>query len=287
VVTVDIPDGEEAKHLQVVSDVYDVLERSLIGRLDTIVGLGGGAATDLAGFVASTWMRGIEVVQIPTTLLAAVDAAIGGKTGIDRAGKNLVGTFWDPSRVLVNLEIMRALPPDRLRDGLAEIIKIGLVADPALFGELEGPDSSLDLEALVRAAISTKLAVIVDDPYDLDGRRAILNFGHTIGHAVERAGSLTHGEAVAVGMVAAGHLSAERLGFEALARIEACLRLHGLPLAVPGIRAGAVIDLLALDKKKDESGLRMVLLADLGRPMLVPVDFAEIEPALSAIGIDS
>jgi 3-dehydroquinate synthase len=285
VTVIEVPDREEAKELDVAGSLYDAFFDLNLGRHDTVVGVGGGAVTDVAGFVAATWLRGIESVLVPTTLLAAVDAAIGGKTGINRHGKNLVGAFWHPTRVLVDLEILERLPAGLKREGSAEILKAGYLADPAIVDEYRRLGPAARLEDVVPRAIAVKAAVVSGD-FRESGDRVLLNLGHTIGHAVEVLSPMAHGPAVAVGMVAAARISAERFGFDEHDLVTV-LEGSGLPVRATGLDHQACRRLMARDKKRTGEALRMVLLEDIGRPVVDEVSEAEIEMALSAVGIES
>lgn len=279
-----LPDREEAKTLEVAGEVFEWLTDLGLGRGDTVVGVGGGALTDLAGFVAATYLRGVEVVHVPTTLLGAVDAAVGGKTGVNLRGKNLVGAFWHPSRVVVDVLVLEGLPGHLLRTGLAEALKAGLVGDPGLVALLEAEGPAAPLEQVVARSVRVKAAVVSAD-FREEGRRAILNYGHTVGHAVEVAAGLAHGEAVALGMVAAGEVSRREVGFEESGRVVTLLESLGLPVRSPPVDADRVRDLLALDKKREAGGLRMVLLRSVGEAVVRPVDTATVEAALTSIGV--
>jgi 3-dehydroquinate synthase len=279
----ELPDRDEAKSLTVVEKAYQWLAEAPIGRHDTIIGVGGGAVTDMAGFVAATWLRGIESVMVPTTLLGAVDAAIGGKTGINLAGKNLVGAFHLPSRVIVDLDVLDAVPLNLRLEGLAEALKTGLIADPELVALFERHGASAPLDQVVKRSIRVKADVVSDD-FREGGRRAILNFGHTIGHGVEIAGNLPHGLAVAVGMVAAGAVSASRFGFPSQWLIDLVASL-GLPVAAPGLKLQAVLDLIGRDKKRTAEGVRMVLLRAVADPVVEIVTEGELAKGLAAVGI--
>lgn len=281
---IGLPDRDEAKTLAVAESVYESLAHFGLGRADTVLGIGGGSVTDLAGFVAGTWMRGVEAVYVPTTLLAAVDASIGGKAGVNLAGKNLVGVFWHPSRVAVDTSLLQRLPRLVLREGMAEAFKAGLIGDRRLVSLLSERGIDAPLPEVVSRAIAVKAAIVSRDDRER-GERAFLNFGHTIGHALEFASTLSHGESVAVGTVAACHISRKRLGFDRVEDVEQALTSLGLPTAVSGIDHARVIDLLRHDKKKDEKGLRMVLLRDLGTPVLENVDESDIEMGLTAVGL--
>jgi 3-dehydroquinate synthase len=279
-----LPDRDQAKTIQVVSSVYLAMSDMRMTLDDTVVGVGGGSVTDVAGFVAGTWMRGIEVVHFPTTFLASIDAAVGGKTGINVGGKNLVGVFWHPTRVVVDTGILSTLPGSLVREGLAEAVKAGLVGDPDLVALFETNGSEAPTEEVVRRSLSVKASLVDLDPLDR-GERAFLNFGHTIGHAVEYASTLSHGESVSLGMVAAAHVSAELEGFPDLLRVVRILERLDLPVAVEGIDRTRVLDLVGRDKKRNAEGVRMVLLRGVGDPVLRPVAPAHIEAALDAIGV--
>jgi 3-dehydroquinate synthase len=281
---IGLPDREEAKTLIVAGSVYEALARFGVSRHDTVVGVGGGSVSDLAGFVAGTWLRGVEVVHVPTTLLAAVDAAIGGKTGVNLGGKNLVGVFWHPTRVIVDVTTLEDLPTTLRREGMAEALKTGLVGDRDLFELLEQDGEEAPLEEVVTRAAAVKVRVVGEDERE-SGLRAILNFGHTIGHAVEYASPLSHGESVAVGMVAAGRISERRLRFQGLERMTGAIAGLGLPTRVDGLERARVEDLLRHDKKRDSSGMRMVLLRALADPVVEHVDGADLELGLDAVGL--
>lgn len=280
---VGLPDREAAKTLEVASSVYEVLAKFGLTRDDTVVSVGGGAVSDLGGFVAGTWMRGVESVILPTTLLASVDASIGGKTGVNVSGKNLVGVFWHPSRVIIDTDQLSALPSVLKRDGMSEAYKAGLIGDPELAATVADKGSDTPLDYVVRRAISVK-AKIVEEDVNEQGIRAFLNFGHTIGHALEYASTLSHGQSVALGMVAAARISADRLGFAHGQTIVETLEKLSLPTTVSGLNRERVVDLMKRDKKRDGRGHRMVLLSDIGSPRLEYVDAEEIEAGLMAIG---
>jgi shikimate kinase / 3-dehydroquinate synthase len=287
-----VPAGEDAKRLQVVAGLYERLARVPTHRADPVVAVGGGATTDAAGFAAATWLRGVPLVNLPTTLLGMVDAAIGGKTGVDLpAGKNLVGAFHQPVAVVADLDALAGLPPVELRSGLAEVAKAGLVGDPDLVAALAtaaAPAAAGDPDALaplVEAAVRVKAAVVGADEREAAGgegpvSRAILNYGHTLGHALERLAGyqgLRHGEAVALGMVFAARV-AEAVGLAApgLARghVE-LLRALGLPVGTVRLDPEEVLAAMATDKKHHR-GLRLVLLREVGRPMVVPAPDREV-----------
>ncbi len=283
--TVRIPDRDEAKTLGVAEQIYRELDRLRVDRYDTLVGVGGGAATDLAGFVASTWLRGVEAVYVPTTMLGAVDASIGGKTGVNREGKNQIGTFRHPRRVIVSVDVLRALPRGLLVEGMAETLKAGLIADPQLVGILEEHGLESPLSEVVTRAVRVKADVVADDFFER-GRRAILNYGHTIGHAVETATGVPHGHAVAVGMVAAAAISAEKVGYAHRRRQRAVIASLGLPVHSPPVDRPVIMELLGRDKKRQGGPLpKMVLLEDFGKPVIVDISPQDLETGLTAIGL--
>ena len=219
----DFPTARRRRRWRSAETVYETLARLGLSRHDTVLGVGGGSVTDLAGFVAGTWLRGVEVVHVPTTLLGAIDASIGGKSGVNLAGKNLVGVFWHPSRVVVDVGIMKALPAALLREGLVEAMKVGLIGDPGLFGAIEDSGTDVNLEDVVRRAVAVKARIVAEDEREL-GVRALLNLGHTIGHAIEFASPLSHGESVGIGLVAAARVSESKLGFMESRRVTAMHR---------------------------------------------------------------
>ncbi|MDJ0925011.1 MAG: 3-dehydroquinate synthase family protein [Acidimicrobiia bacterium] len=279
-----LPDGELAKTSAVVEDTYKWLNTEDFTRDGSIVAVGGGALTDVAGFVAATYLRGVEVTYVPTTLLGAVDAAIGGKTGFNVGGKNLAGVFRHPHRILVDLDVLEALPLQLRRVGSAEIIKAGFIADPGIVAAYERNGLAVDLEFVVPAAIEVKVKAVAAD-FRESGTRAILNYGHTLGHAIEVAAGISHGEAISVGMVAAGRVSAEMVGFEDEERQQNVLAGIGLPITAPAVDSEELMSLISRDKKRDASGIRMVLLEAFGKPVLRHVDQAAIQLGLEAVGL--
>jgi len=241
-----------------------------------VVCLGGGVIGDLGGFLAATYRRGVPLVHIPTTLLAQVDSSVGGKTGIDhRAGKNLIGSFYQPKAVLIDTAFLETLPAKEIRNGLAEVVKYALISDARLFGRLEQNAAAvMDLDPghltyIVRRACSTKARIVSTDETEALGVRTLLNLGHTVGHAVEAAGKygrIGHGEAVAVGMVCAARIS-ESLGYlrnEACERIEGLLTALGLPTRIKGVSFDNLWPALLRDKKFLAGSMRLVLPVRLG-----------------------
>jgi 3-dehydroquinate synthase len=238
------------------------------------VAVGGGVTGDLAGFVAATFLRGLPVIQIPTTVVAMVDSSVGGKTGIDLPeGKNLVGAFHPPRAVIADLRWLESLPLAEKRAGMAEVLKYGLIADSKLFGSLaKGPPRSM--RKVVKRCVEIKAKLAGEDEMDLKGKRALLNFGHTVAHGLEGVvgyEGLRHGEAVAIGMVVAAHLSvkARRLKKRAVEKLKAALHAHGLPVTHPELRWDRLSPVMARDKKATTQGIRWVLLKKIGKADLV------------------
>jgi 3-dehydroquinate synthetase len=282
----EFPDGDAAKDLAVVADAYAWLNSLEFTRDDLIVAVGGGALTDVAGFVAATYLRGVQVAYLPTTLLGAVDAAIGGKTGINVQGKNLAGVFRHPQKVIVDLDLLDELPEALLAEGAAETIKAGFIAEPIIVSAYEAHGLGASLDVVVPEAIAVKVRTVKADFHE-SGLRAILNYGHTVGHAVEVAAGLPHGYAVAIGMVAAGAISEVKVGFEGFERQRKILEKIGLPTVSPPVDAGLVGTLMGRDKKRDRGGLRMVLLKEFGQPIVRHVTDDDLRVGLAAVGIDA
>ena len=273
---IEVPDAEDGKSLAVAGFCWEVLGRIGLDRTGTVVSLGGGAVTDLAGFVAATWMRGVRVVHVPTTLLAMVDAAVGGKTGINTAaGKNLVGAFHEPAAVLVDLATCETLPPDELVAGVAEVVKAGFIADPGILELIEAdPAAALDpigdvLPELVRRAVVVKAEVVAADLRE-SHLREILNYGHTLGHAIERRERYRwrHGAAVSVGLVFAAELArlAGRLDEATAQRHRSVLAALGLPTSYAAGALPELIEGMRADKKARAGTLRFVVLDGLAKP---------------------
>jgi 3-dehydroquinate synthase len=295
---VEVPDGEEAKTAQVAAFVWAVLGRTGFTRSDALVAVGGGGTTDLGGFVAATWLRGVRVVHVPTTLLAMVDAAVGGKTAINtEEGKNLVGAFHQPAGVLCDLDTLATLPVHDYVSGLAEVVKAGFIADPAILDLIEAdpeearrPNGRLT-RPLVERAVRVKAAVVSQDPRERSAAgpsREVLNYGHTLGHAIERVErySWRHGAAVAVGMTFAAELSraAGRLDDPTVDRHRALLTALGLPTAYRSDAWPRLLDAMQVDKKTRGDRLRFVVLDEVARPaMLEAPDPSLLVAAYSAI----
>jgi 3-dehydroquinate synthase len=274
--------GESSKSLDVLSFVFDFLVRNRMSRQGVIVALGGGVVGDLAGFAAATYLRGIDYVQAPTSLVAMVDSSVGGKTGINHpAGKNLIGAFWQPRLVFVDTDLLRTLPRRELVAGMAEVIKHGVIRDEGYFAFVESnaeailQDDPAAMARVVEGSCRIKAAVVAEDEREISGIRAHLNFGHTLAHALEANagyGTLRHGEAVAIGMEAAGRLATERGMWSAgeLNRLVSLLNKMGLPTRIPpGLQLDPLMETMRLDKKVKDGRVRFVLPTRLGAVTLV------------------
>ncbi|MCE3291110.1 MAG: 3-dehydroquinate synthase [Arthrobacter sp.] len=279
--TAEIPDAEEGKHIQVAAFCWQVLGQNDFTRSDAVVAVGGGAVTDLAGFVAATWLRGVKVIHMPTSLLGMVDASVGGKTGINTAeGKNLVGSFHPPAAVLADLDTLNTLPRNELVSGMAEVIKCGFIADPVILDLVEkDPEAVTDpqsavLRELIERSIAVKARVVSEDLKE-SGLREILNYGHTLGHAIELVErySWRHGAAVSVGMMFAAELarSVGRLGDADADRHRTILESLGLPVTYRKDRWQGLLDGMRRDKKSRGDLLRFVVLDGVGKPGILDV----------------
>ncbi|WP_116452880.1 3-dehydroquinate synthase [Blastococcus litoris] len=283
-----VPDGEAAKTAEVAAGLWEEFGRLGMTRSDAVVGVGGGAVTDLAGFVAATWTRGVRVVQVPTSLLGMVDAAVGGKTGINTAaGKNLVGAFHPPVAVLADTDVLAGLPEAEFRSGLAEVVKCGFIADGAILDLLDGdPTGRRDTAELIERAVRVKAEAVGEDLYDT-GRREFLNYGHTLGHAIERVEDFgwRHGEAVAVGLVFAAELAGQAglLDRADVDRHRTLVDRMGLPTRYAGDWA-TIQPVMRVDKKARGASLRFVVLDGLGNPtILTDPDQAWLDAAWAAV----
>ena len=285
-----IPPGETSKNLQSIEKVYDTALANRLERSSTFVALGGGVIGDMTGFAAATWLRGVNFVQVPTSLLAMVDASVGGKTGVNHPrGKNLIGAFYQPKLVLIDPEVLNTLPEREFRAGMAEVIKYGIIWDKDLFTKLEQA-SNIDsfstiepklLETILIRSCQAKADVVSQDEKE-SGIRAILNYGHTIGHAVE---SLTHyqefvhGEAVAIGMVAAGKiaLNMKLWAAEEAQRQDALIKKTGLPIEIPqNLEFNNILSTLQSDKKVKAGKIRFVLPTTIGKVIITDQVTSEI-----------
>jgi len=290
----EVPDAEDGKSLEVLGFCWDVFGEISLERGDVVLGLGGGSVTDLAGFAAATWMRGVRLINVPTTLLAMVDAAVGGKTGINTgAGKNMVGSFYEPSAVIVDLTTLESLPPNELVAGMAEVIKCGFIADPEILTLVENdPAGALDptgagVAELVRRAVTVKAGVVAADLKESD-LREILNYGHTLAHAIEKREKFRwrHGAAVSVGMVFAAELAraAGRLDDATADRHVEVLHRLGLPTTYDPDALGELVKIMGSDKKTRSGMLRFVVLDGLAKPgRLVAPDPSLLAAAYSAV----
>jgi 3-dehydroquinate synthase len=278
-VVIEVPDGERAKTLEVAQQCWRKLLREGFDRSSCIVAMGGGTVGDLAGFVASAFLRGVSLVHVPTTLLACVDSAVGGKTGINLPeGKNLVGTFYQPKMVISDVRLLRTLPPRQFSIGLAEVIKYGVIWDDKFFSYLEkhmGPVRQLDIHCLmkiIRRSCEIKAEVVHRDEQDAD-LRAILNYGHTVGHALEASSSyqgITHGEAVALGMICATRLAIDKrwLKESVLLRQMRLLHAAGLPIHLHRVSVPKALRHITFDKKRRKGKQVFVIPKRIGRVVL-------------------
>lgn len=285
--TVVLPDGEKFKNLETLERIFDVLMEKRHSRTTTLVALGGGVIGDMTGFAAACYQRGVEFIQVPTTLLAQVDSSVGGKTAVNHPrGKNMIGAFWQPSAVVIDTDVLQGLPDREFAAGVAEVIKYGLIRDPAFLEWLEQNMDGLMarqpelLAEAIRCSCANKAAVVAADETE-QGNRALLNLGHTFGHAIETFtgySSWLHGEAVAAGMLMAAEFS-QRLGWldeRDVARVATLLQRAGLPVTLPeGMTAADFKALMSVDKKVLDGQLRLVLMKALGEALVTsdfPVD---------------
>lgn len=292
-VVISIAPGEASKSLATLESLYDRMTAAALDRSSTVFALGGGVVGDLAGFAAATFLRGVALIQIPTTVVAQVDSALGGKTGINhRHAKNLIGAFYQPRLIVADVTTLATLPDREFREGLAEVIKYGAIMDAPMIGDLERDLDAIHarrpdvLEHVVARSLAHKAAVVGADERE-SGLRKKLNFGHTIGHALEAStgyGSYFHGEAVAIGMVAAARLSSRYAGFstdDAL-RLQRLIERAGLPTAMPaGWNNADFLRALGLDKKRAAGAVEFVLLDRLGHPMTKGLSIDEIVAPLT------
>ncbi|ROQ58761.1 3-dehydroquinate synthase [Rathayibacter sp. PhB152] len=279
VLLAEVPDAEAAKRVEVAAFCWQVMGQSDFTRTDAVVGFGGGAITDLAGFVAATWLRGVDLVQVPTTVLGMVDAAVGGKTGINTAeGKNLVGAFHAPRAVVADLDVLTSLPRNEILAGFGEIVKYGMIAEPRILDIIESDvdlatdPTSEEFRSLVELSIGIKARVVSED-FTEQGLREILNYGHTLGHAVEHAERYQwrHGAAVSVGMMFAAELSrlTGSLSDAVVDRQRSVLESLTLPTSYPLGRWETLLAAMQRDKKSRAGMLRFVVLDDLARPSIL------------------
>ena len=281
VLLAEVPDAEAGKRIEVAEFCWQVLGQADFTRSDAIIGLGGGAVTDLAGFVAATWLRGVRLVQIPTTVLGMVDASVGGKTGINTAeGKNLVGAFYAPHAVLCDTDLLETLPRNELLAGFAEIVKYGFIADEEILQILEADiDRATDYQSdefrrLIELSVGIKARVVSED-FTEQGQREILNYGHTLGHAIEHAERYQwrHGAAISIGMVFAAELSrmTQNLSDETVERHRRILSSLTLPTEYPAGRWESLLATMKRDKKARGAMLRFIVLSDVAKPTVLNV----------------
>ncbi|PYK36975.1 MAG: 3-dehydroquinate synthase [Verrucomicrobia bacterium] len=290
---ITIPAGEKSKTLKQAGAICDQMIAAGLDRQSFVIGLGGGMIGDISGFVAAIYHRGIPHVQIPTTLLAMVDSSIGGKTGVNTAdGKNLIGAFHHPSLVIDDMEVLKTLPPREFNQGFAEIIKQAIIADAEMFGALKNTEANdaLALQSLIKRNIEIKSKIVAKDERDQTGERAILNFGHTIGHAIERTGDygkFLHGEAVSLGIVAACAISIKKAGFSPDQRdaIVDLLRRFNLPTQLPkDFPREKIIERLKFDKKFEGGNVRFVVTPHIGAAYLTnDVTHDDVREAISEL----
>lgn len=283
---ISIKPGEESKSFDTLLEIYNQLSIFKLGRKDLIITLGGGVVGDLGGFAASTYLRGVDYIQIPTSLLAQVDSSIGGKVAIDLPwGKNLVGSFYHPKAVFIDIDLLKTLNFRFLHDGLAEVIKYGFIRDESIVKELMSFKSDEELlnniEDIIYKCCSIKKIIVENDEKDL-GERMLLNFGHTLGHAVERYfdyKKYTHGEAVAIGMAQitrnSENLSITEKGTSKL--LEDVLKKYELPYDVPDMDRSSVMDAIVLDKKSSGESINLIILKKVGKGIIKKIPISEIE----------
>ena len=294
VIPIILPDGEAYKNSETLNRIYDALLQNRCERSTTLIALGGGVVGDLTGYAAATFLRGVPFIQIPTTLLSQVDSSVGGKTGINHPlGKNMIGAFYQPQLVLADIDTLQTLPPREFSAGVAEVIKYGLIRDAKFFDWLERHmaqlmqlDEAVLSEAIYRSC-QNKADVVAKDEHE-QGERALLNLGHTFGHAIENAmgyGVWLHGEAVAAGTMMAADLSQRMdwLSANDVARIKNSLLAANLPLVPPKLGAAKYLDLMGLDKKVENGKIRLVLQQGIGRAVITSdYDADKLSACLSA-----
>lgn len=281
-----VPDSEDAKRVEVASFCWGIMGQADFTRTDAVIGFGGGSTTDLAGFVAATWLRGVQLIQVPTTLLGMVDASIGGKTGINTSeGKNLVGCFYAPSAVIIDLDTLVSLAKNEIMAGFGEVVKYGFIADERILELIEADvDSATDpttetFREIIERSVAIKARVVGSD-FKEAGLREILNYGHTLGHAIEHAERYKwrHGAAIAIGMVFVAELArlAGRLSDEVVDRHRSVLKLLGLPTTYDAHKWGQLQETMQRDKKTRAGTLRFVVLDAIGKPTIMAAPAPEL-----------
>lgn len=281
-----VPDSEDAKRVEVAAFCWGIMGKADFTRTDAVIGFGGGSTTDLAGFVAATWLRGVKLIQVPTTLLGMVDAAIGGKTGINTSeGKNLVGVFHAPSRVILDLDTLQSLARNEILAGFGEVVKYGFIADPKILELIEAdvdlatdPNSEV-FQEIIERSVAIKARVVGED-FKESGLREILNYGHTLGHAIELAERYKwrHGAAISIGMVFVAELArlAGRLSDSVVDRHRSVLQLLGLPTTYSAAKWNQLVETMQRDKKSRAGTLRFVVLDDLAKPTIMTAPTPEM-----------
>ena len=286
-----VPAGENSKSMATAEDLVDRMLAAGLDRGSFVVALGGGVVGDLAGFVAAIYLRGIPCVQIPTTIVAQVDSSVGGKTGVNaRAGKNLIGAFHQPLLVLADTSVLETLPDREYREGFAEVIKHAVIRDAAMLDELDPAAPRASLAPLIARNIAIKAAIVAEDEHERTGLRALLNFGHTVGHAIENVagyGKLLHGEAISLGMAAALFLSEQKFGLsrEEADKVRAKLRAYELPVVLPSdLGTDALLAAMRHDKKFAAGRIRYVVTPKLGQAFVAEdVTEEDIRAAIDAL----
>ena len=285
--TIVIEPGEQHKNFDTIRYIIDTLAGYEADRNCLLIGVGGGVVTDITGFVASIYMRGIKFGFVPTSLLNMVDASLGGKNGIDFGlYKNLVGCITQPEFILQDVSLLSTLPGEEWENGFSEIIKHACIKDKAMFDDLarhkinDFQANQALLDELIRRNVFLKLKVVQKDPFEARDRK-LLNFGHTIGHAIENSCGLPHGKAVAIGMVLAAKISAQEVGFDELEKIKTVLKNYNLPTSIK-FEAATIFKLLKLDKKRSGEQLNFILLQKMGKALIKPISLAELEQYLNS-----
>jgi len=279
VVNYVFPAGESSKNGATYLSVLNFLAENQLTRTDCIIALGGGVVGDLAGFAAATYLRGIDYIQVPTTLLAAVDSSVGGKTAIDLpAGKNLAGCFYQPKLVVCDINTLNTLPAPIFRDGCAEVIKYGVLFDPALFVHLEHAGCAFDRKTVITRCVELKNTVVAEDEFDA-GRRMLLNLGHTVGHGIEAGSNFTisHGQAVSIGMA----IVARSCGCGDAQRIIGCLQRFGLPTKTT-LDAQVLAEAALSDKKRSADAVKLILPEQIGKCRIVSTPVAQLQSFIEA-----
>lgn len=285
ITTTVIPAGEEYKNLDTVAGIYANMSKAELTRSDLVIALGGGVVGDITGFAAATYLRGIHVCQIPTTLLSQVDSSVGGKTGVDLAqGKNLVGAFYQPELVMIDTDILTSLPERIFNDGMAEVIKYGCISNPTILELIAEPDFKSNMEQIVYESVRIKRDVVQQDEHDTS-LRMILNFGHTIGHAAEKVGhftELSHGQAVAIGMVQAAKLGAALGEADLTEQIVAACKAHDLPTELP-YPTEDIYTALLHDKKRTADTMNFILVHPLGKAVIHKIPLEQLHQLITAL----